>query len=233
MLFSDMYFPRQAFMKSANAAVKPSTDFEDVMIALGANDIGLKRSFLPSLKIVHLRNIFHNLIVKLQMPRNKVVVLQYPMQYHIDDLFRMAKKAGNKIIVIIHDINHLRGADDYNFDLVLEGADVLIAHTSAMRRWLAERFPQAKIVELGVFDYILPDIPEVVETSGVRSIVFAGNLAKAKFLHHMEIDDRSNVKLVLYGVGCPDWLRRKNLWTIAVAVCLKKYQLVLPTVALV
>ena len=206
---TEIYYPRQAYMKAANAAVKPSSDFEDVLESMGAHGIGLKRSYLPTLKVVHLRNIFHNLLVRVQMPKGKTVVLQYPMQYHVGQLFDAAKRRGNKVIVMVHDINWLRGKDDYNFRRVLEGADVVIAHTPAMRSWLEERFCHPKVLVLGMFDYMQDSIPDSEDCGGgVRTVVFAGNLAKSTFLGKIDLDPSRN-KLVLYGVGCPEELKTK------------------------
>ncbi len=205
---SDLYFPTQAFKRAANAGVKPSTDFEDVLKGLGATGLGLRRGYFPNLKTVHLRNIIHNLLVLWQMPRDKVLVLQYPMQYHIRQMFHKAKKRGNKVIVIIHDINWLRDKHIYNFSDVLEGADVIIAHTPNMARWLNERFPNAKTVVLDVFDYIQAKVPQAKAPEGSYSVVFAGNLGKSDFLRKLNIKG-NDLKLVLYGVGCPDSLVRK------------------------
>lgn len=205
----DLYYPVQAFVKATNAAVKPSIDFEDVLSSIGAKGIGMHRAFYPNLKVVHLRNILHSFIVKYQLPKNKVVVLQYPMQYHIREVFHAAKKLGNKIIVIIHDINWLRDKDVYNFDDVLSGADVIIAHTPAMKSWLKNRYSKPEIVVLDVFDYIQHDIPDARVADDEYSIVFAGNLEKSSFLQKLNLTDTKG-KLILYGAGCPEDLASKS-----------------------
>ena len=204
----DLYYPRQAYVKTASAFVKPSSDIEDLLESLGAHGIGLKRAYLPNRKVVHVRNFFHHALAKLQLPRNKTVVLQYPSQYHIADLFKAAKRRGNKVILVVHDINRLRGIHTHNYDNVLQGADVVIVHTPAMQRWFNEQYPGKKSIVLEVFDYIQPIIPQAQAPADKATIVFAGNLGKSTFLSKFNLDGK-RLKLVLYGVGCPETLKEQ------------------------
>lgn len=202
----NLYFVPQSFRLQANAGAKPSTDIEDTLTAMGAHTIGLPRAYYKHDKAVHLRDIINTLIVKATMPRGKTILLQYPAQHDIDTLARLAKKRHNHLILWVHDINELRGRPHADHPAALQAADTIIAHTPAMKQWLATRYPHADIKILGMFDYNQPQIP-VADPPQAPTIVFAGNLAKSTFLQNITLPEP--YRLVLYGVGLPDQLTNK------------------------
>lgn len=121
-------------------------------------------------------------------------------------LFKAAKAGGNRVIVLIHDLNELRGGH-LEAPYVLEGADLFIAHTSRMAQWLRERFPGKPVVELGVFDFLSSSDPVAMparrmDASAPVKIVFAGNLRKAFFLKH--IRPMAGVEFHVYGNRVPE-----------------------------
>lgn len=203
----NLYYIRHCFCRQANAGAKPSIDVEDVLQSMGAHAIGLPRAYFKFSKAVHLRDILNHLAVRCSMPRNKTVLLQYPAQYRIKDLARLAHSRGNKVVVMIHDINTLRGRAHADYPEVLEQADILIAHTPAMKEWLENRFPGIKVIIPGMFDYIQPDPPHKKAPQS-PAIVFAGNLGKSKFLN--QLDFKGPTRLVLYGVGLPEEVAHKK-----------------------
>lgn len=203
---AELFFIYHSFRRQANAGAKPSTDIEDILLKAGAHPIGLPRAYYKHDKAVHLRDIVNSAIVRLAMPHGKSIILQYPAQYQISNLATLAKKRHNRLIVWVHDINELRGLPQSDHPDVLSLADIIIAHTPAMKDWLSRRYPNAEIFVLGMFDYLLDEIPQA-PAPHTKSIVFAGNLAKSTFLQHLNFPD--DLRLVLYGIGAPENLISK------------------------
>lgn len=199
-------FVGQSYVKTKNAGVKPTTDAQLTATELGAKNIGLRSAFCSRWKIAALRNKLSVILALRRMKRGDTVLLQFPEQYGIDSLFRRAKKRGCKVILLIHDIDSLRGASPKH-EYILSEADGLIAHTPAMVAWLRERNPEATISVLNLFDYRIP-LPSPPADPD-NSIVFAGNLAKAPFLLKLsKIPDLH--RITLFGVGCPEELSSRT-----------------------
>lgn len=197
---AELYYIHHSFRRQANAGAKPSSDIEEVLKAMGAKAIGLPRAYFRHDKAVHLRDIINSAIVRATMPAGKTILLQYPAQFSITKLAKLAKKHHNRLIILVHDINALRGRREADHPEALELADVIIAHTPAMMQWLRNHYPLARILVLGMFDYILPYYPTASDpTTG--TIVFAGNLAKSTFLR--KLDFPPGLRLVLYGNDAP------------------------------
>ncbi|MDE6040786.1 MAG: hypothetical protein K2F99_04340 [Muribaculaceae bacterium] len=206
MRLEDLYYIRHSFRRQANAGSKPSTDIEAVLASIGARGLGLPGAYFAKDMAVHLRDIINSAIVKATMPRNKAILLQYPAQYDIEALARCARKRGNRLIVVVHDINALRGRPEADHADVLAEADAILAHTPAMKAYLEELYPQARVIVPGMFDYIQANVPQG-QTTRSHSVVFAGNLGKSGFLSNLEFS--SGLRLVLFGVGAPESLIEK------------------------
>jgi hypothetical protein len=213
---SNIYYIEQSFALLANAGMKPSVDFENVMRKRHFRRIGLKRMVMKPRKLYKLvlaHNWLNDNIIPRLMPRNKVVILQYPGQRDTERRFIAAKNKGNKVVLLVHDIDELREVTNEarggnKFSYILGDADAVICHTQRMADWLKKTYNQQNTIILGVFDYIIPE-PSTCYTgkNGATRIVFAGNLAKSEFLQH--IDFPADIQLVLYGVGLPDTVKRK------------------------
>jgi len=105
-----------------------------------------------------IRNWISAQLAKIMMTKDGIVIFQYPEQRHLGGLLRIAKNRGNKIIMLIHDINELRGFTN-NHPEWLKEADAVIAHSPAMQQWLKNNYGVEKTVSLGVFDYITSEQP--------------------------------------------------------------------------
>ncbi len=192
----------QSYNKVKNAGVKPSTDFEDVLSSLGIKNIGLKRLYTPQRYISRMINAISTAKALYVMPNKGIVFLQYPMQYNIEKLFKKAKSNNNKIILLVHDLNELRGKE-YNYPSILREADALIVHTKPMRQLIMGKYQNPNCVVLGLFDYITDSEPifeEVKFDCKKKHIVFAGNLSKAPFLSKINLTG-DKIIFDLYGVG--------------------------------
>lgn len=191
----------QSFKRNFNAGVKPTTDFETVLRRFNAKNIGLKGLFFKLSRLANYWSLISAKLARLIMPSDGIVYLQYPCQPDIESLLIRAKQKNNKIIMLVHDINELRGIDNNNNNLLNE-ADALIVHTPNMKKWIEERFPKARCVVLNIFDYLCDFIPSSFYNDNINTykIAFAGNLAKAPFLYHIK-DIPTNIIINLYGKG--------------------------------
>ena len=140
------------------------------------------------------------------LKENSYLILQLPL---LDDteglykIFEIKKKKNIKIIGIVHDINIVRGnPTEYDFrqyKVLKEVPDVLIVHNMYMAKMLADRgFDADMLVNLDIFDYLIPDYKEIKESDG---IVIAGNLMESKAGYVYQINKINNVTFNLFGAN--------------------------------
>ena len=183
------------------ASSKAKLDCEKIVECLGFHDVGLRSTFYQNELLGRLRTVLSNMGAACRMPKRGIAFFQYPVfGYKWQMLF--AKKRENKIITIIHDLNVLRGVElELSDKIYLEQSDVLIVHTSQMKKWCKENLNCKDIVVLNIFDYI--------GTKGIESktkpfdkqnitIAFAGNLGKSPFLDKLQT---KQIQFELFGIG--------------------------------
>lgn len=133
------------------------------------------------------------------------IFIQYPIYSKVvmEKLLKVIHSHSHaKIYFIVHDVESLRMySHDTSFkheeiDL-FNSIDGLIVHNSKMRNWLFESGVKKPMVELGIFDYLNPQ-PVVQNQEYQKTICFAGNLSKAKFLNKVNFNA---VKLFTFGKG--------------------------------
>lgn len=197
----DIYFVGQVFRKEFHAGVKPSYDFAMTLLKLGAHPLGLAPRMVESVNLAHLLSAVSARLAMMTMPRNKVLFFQYPNQSRLPLLVNAAKKHSCKVVLMVHDIDEIRGYDNKNYSS-LSKADLLIVHTPAMKEWVLERFPNMKCVVLGIFDYLNEEVPEP-ENWNRENLIFAGNLSKSAFLEELS-EVEGDITFSLYGKGTPD-----------------------------
>lgn len=137
-------------------------------------------------------NFFKNL-------KADIIIFQYPAysEYLMKTIMKSIKKYTNaKLYLIIHDIETLRlykDRPDYvaNEMIWLKQADGIVVHNNQMHNWLSSN-GITNMVDLNLFDY---DNPQKVNDNFEydKSICFAGNLAKAKFLTLLSSNNTINV----------------------------------------
>jgi len=201
-------FVSQTYIKVSNAGSKPSSDFEKVLKRLGFKGLGLSSVYTHNGYYWWIRNWISAHLAKMMMPKNGIIIFQYPEQRHLAELLTTAKNKGNKIIMLIHDINELRGFPN-NHPEFLREADAVIAHSPAMQIWLKKKYRVNKTISLGVFDYLTNEHPSKQKTYEKPSVIFAGRLDKSEFIIQMCISN-PKVEFVLFGPGLPDALKEKK-----------------------
>lgn len=202
-----IHYIAQAYQNVSNAGTKPSKDFEDVLRNLGAKNVGLPRIITQHDKLWWLWTKASAILAVMRMPKNQIIVIQYPEQPLIRRVVGSAKKRGNRLITLVHDINELRGFPSNIPDIFVD-SDVIISHTPAMSKWLQSKYHIQNIVELGIFDYmgehsVQRDIP--FDHNDI-TVVFAGRLDKSPFLQKISMLNRK-IHFILYGLGLPEQLK--------------------------
>lgn len=200
------YFVSQSFVKVANAGSKPSSDFEEVLRKCGFKGLGLKSVYTSNVRYWWIRNWVSATVAQMTMPKDSTIVFQYPEQRHLGKLVAAAKRRGNKILFLVHDINELRGFPN-NHPEWLRLADAVIAHSPAMQSWLEKNYGVENSVSLGVFDYITDNLPVSERKSGNRTtVVFAGRLDKSGFITKM-CEANTGIDFIFFGPGFPEKLK--------------------------
>lgn len=131
------------------------------------------------------------------------ILFQYPtyssfvMKYLIDGIKRIPKV---KLFFLVHDVESLRlfkGQPDYwkGERELFNTTDGLIAHNSAMSKWLVDNGVHVPLINLKIFDY-RNDFSVSSDSIYQKSICFAGNLNKAPFLSRLILNDSN---LYLFG----------------------------------
>lgn len=140
------------------------------------------------------------------LKEDSYLILQLPLLDDTEGLYKIfdiKKKKNIKIIGIVHDINIVRGnPTEYDFrqyKVLKEVPDVLIVHNMYMAKMLADRgFDSDRLVNLDIFDYLIPDYKEIKESEG---IVIAGNLMESKAGYVYQINKINNVTFNLFGAN--------------------------------
>lgn len=105
-------------------------------------------------------------------------------------------KIGTKKIALIHDIDSLRFNESVVFGDIngeveyLNKYDLVISHNPSMTKLLIDKGLKSKIVNIGLFDYLIDD--KKTNSNGYlykNKITFAGNLNKSPFLSKLTVTD--------------------------------------------
>lgn len=197
----EKFFISKNYRDRYTASSKAKLDCEKIVESLGFHNIGLKPTFYQNEYLGRLRTVLSNVIAIGRMPKQGIAFLQYPIfGYKKQMLF--AKKRGNKVITIVHDLNVLRGtASEFSDRSYLEQSDVLIVHTSQMKEWCKNNLTCRQIIVLQVFDYLNDrEIEQKGKTFEKQhlTVAFAGNLGKSPFLDKLQA---THIRFELFGIG--------------------------------
>lgn len=178
------------------ASSKAKIDAEEIVARMGFKNIGLPTRTFNFWLWGKLWDLTSEFVGKRRMPTGGTVFLQYPS----DDILPMiakAKEKGNRVIVLIHDINSLRfDVADNELDF-LNDVDHAILHNRNMAQLISARYPRLSVQTLGIFDYLHANL-STYRHNGEYRLIFAGNLKKSLFLDKLH---DLPVNINLYGVG--------------------------------
>ncbi|KRL05796.1 sugar transferase [Liquorilactobacillus oeni] len=145
----------------------------------------------------------------LRIIKANIILVQFPSgtPFIMEKIIKSCKKNPTaKLIMLIHDVEALRfhsgseHAQEKKEELErLNLADGLIVHNEKMIDWLKKNGITTKMVSLQIFDY---DNPQKIQTNNTyeKSVCFAGNLKKSKFLEKMS----SKNEIAIYGLNPAD-----------------------------
>lgn len=140
---------------------------------------------------------------------NSTLFIQYP--YNVSKIsfkaIELLKKKNVKIILLIHDINSIRGFDEdaEEKERFFNICDYLIAHNEIMKNYLIniKDISPEKIFCLNLFDYLSDNTGTPNLTP--KTLLIAGNLnpQKSKYIYKL-LDLKRNYTIKLYGPYFPD-----------------------------
>lgn len=200
------------------AGTKARRDIETLAVRRGMQGIRFlgsstaDRSFGKRMQLIWLglRNWLHlgrvvesSALVLFQYPHyplKSAVLARYMMR-------RIQRKKQVRFVALIHDLNSARKsfgkAAQYSDAQFLRQFDLVVCHNEQMLAYLTQKgFDPARLLSLGVFDYLAdePDAPS--ETRDALSVNIAGNLSREKsaYLHEL-LATEIGYRLYLYGAG--------------------------------
>ncbi|MFV5783821.1 sugar transferase [Pediococcus acidilactici] len=182
------------------AGTKAKLDITTLLSKNGFNEIDLAIQESKIWKLFFLKIKVRKALNKLK--ENDIFVIQYPMysRVAIKTLLNICLKKGIKTILIIHDLESLRLYRDNSKKIaeelsIFKKVGCVISHNEMMSKWLKANGVESKIENLQIFDYL--NTEERVDVSKNKNLVFAGNLAKSRFLEKWDIEK----KITVYGIS--------------------------------
>lgn len=134
-----------------------------------------------------------------------LIVYQYPAYSRIigDFFLKQIQHVDCTKVILLHDLDSLRiyknSPKDIKRELnFLNQFDFIICHNDVMKKWLLDHQIDKPVYSLKIFDYD-ENLPlQSIEKD--NPVVFAGNLAKSKFLTKLDMD----TKFDIFGVSPSD-----------------------------
>lgn len=178
---------------------------ENILISLGATNLGLQRTFYKSHIIAFFLNLCGIIKASLLLSPNDRLVLQYPLKKYYTWICRIAHLRNAKVITLVHDLGSFRRRKLTIPQEIkrLSNTDYIIALNSSMKKWLEEHGCQQSIGTLDIWDYLSNQISQSQHQKETKyRIIYAGtlNLRKNTFLVHFP-QYINSFDLALYGNG--------------------------------
>lgn len=215
-------------VKYYDACSKPRSDAERTANRLGFESVYLYGSRLSKLGkplwkkiLLHSYNLTYQAYVlwqarKLDTIKDSDIFLQYGFSTEaMFTIVRRLKKNGNRIILLLHDLDSFRIGGEgsttsksyqdkvrRNERQLIESVDIAIVHSKPMEVRLRGMGYEKQIVILEFFDYLNEYKAELttVDIQNNIDIVFAGNLDKSNFIRHLhDMDVAPTMRYFLYG----------------------------------
>ncbi len=164
-----------------------------------------------------------------RITENSILIFQHPsygMRLSFKYLKKLKDKKHCKLIVLIHDLESLRGGiagvmeinrktneiGDHEF---LKLFDAVICHNEHMRQYLVSKgFEPGKVINLDIFDYLSDVKIKPADKEEEPSIAIAGNLAYGKCSYIYKIisqGQNDRLKLHLYGINFDEEKANTNM----------------------
>lgn len=168
---------------TGSAGNKAKTDNEDTLVAVGAHNLGLRRTFYRSKIATFLLDLAGVLKYVCCVRKNDVILLQYPVKKYFAFICNIAHIKKAQTIALIHDLGSFRRKKlTVSKEIArLMHADYVIASNGAMKQWLLSKGYAHPVGELGLFDYrSSEENAHTLPSPHPIRIVYAGGLAMRK-----------------------------------------------------
>lgn len=194
------------YRHTGSAGDKAKTDIESVMTSLGYRNIGLKQNRSKNAVKAYFTTLASEMLGVMRLRKGDIVVVQYPLKKYYDFVVDRAVKRGAKVVTVIHDLGSFRRKKLTVEEEIarLNRSAVVVVHSPSMRDWLRAHGLTARMVVLGLFDYLSESVARSEhEPIGERPrIMFAGNCSPSDNGWIYELaETEPGVDLVLYGGG--------------------------------
>ncbi len=196
-------FISRNYYNLTSAGNKAKTDYEDILSSMGAKQLGFSRKIGGNKIFAFFYNLLGTLTACIQIKKDDILVLQYPVKKYYSFICNIAHLKGSKTISLIHDLGSFRRKKLTIRQEIkrLSHTDYVIASNEAMKDWLLQQGFCKPVGTLGFHDYISPTSHGIhLHQDGVWDIIYAGslNLRKNEFILKMKEIDKS-FKFHLYG----------------------------------
>jgi len=212
----EIYYIGEHLKKENIGGVKARTDVETIMNKryqlYQSIDMYRPHTFLGKVAFILQPHSIETLI-KLSEGERGVVITQYPFPYNKlfnRLLYKFLDK--NDKVLFIHDIPSIQFGKPSEIKKEMDfinSSKLLIVHNQKMEDLLCSYGINVKCLKLGLFDYLLEKTPNQKEYYFGNDIVFAGNLAKSKFLEKLP-DSGLQLNFNLYGIGLAETLKQEE-----------------------
>jgi hypothetical protein len=175
-----------------------NTDAEKILLAEGYRPVSLPEQSSP---LLSLQRWLVSRSIAQKTPANAILVCQfpvYPRMYRY--LIRRLLKKGVTVIVFLADIDGLKDGNNRLLQQekeFLRSCSFFIVHNENMEGWVRSFRKDAKIAQLGPFDFLTN--PAFTNRGLDEGINFSGNLAKSLFLGNL--DQLPELHFHVYGNG--------------------------------
>jgi hypothetical protein len=167
---------------TGSAGNKAKTDNEDTLAAIGAVNLGRRRTLYKGKVATFFLDLACIISYVFRVRRGDVLLLQYPVKKYFAFICNVARLRGATTMALIHDLGSFRRRKltvQKEISRLMK-ADYVIASNEAMRQWLIGNGYTHPTGALGLFDYHSPAHNNGHTDSQTVRLVYAGGLAMRK-----------------------------------------------------
>lgn len=184
------------------AGYKAKADYEEILISLGAVNMGVGRTRVKNKAVEFLLNLCGVILYVFRVHSGDFIVLQYPIKKYFRFLCYIAKWKGATTCTLIHDLGCFRRKKLTVEEEIrkLSLSDIVIATNETMQTWLHQQGLQVRLDYLGLHDY-LSEVPFRMRPIVPNALVYAGNVTACKnsFLSNTEDWLADDMCVYIYG----------------------------------
>lgn len=184
-------------------AGKARVDAEVILEGMGAENIGMKRTFSRNAVYDYFRNLLGIARAYRNLSKGDILFVQYPLKKYYRLVCALAHARGASVVTLVHDLGCFRRRRLTVEEEIakLSRGDVVIVANDPCAEWLDKRGFKMPVTCQIAWDY-LSDAPTAPIEAERTSCLFVGNVDPARngFLYKLP----KNIHLHLYGSGAPD-----------------------------